>query len=368
VRKSINIHIHGLISIGLFVLGCFLFKNFSAISTTHVPFKLLALFLLILSLFRLKFLPIKLLEVHKLFFIIPIIILVLSNSYFYLGNIWSAPRNDIGQSTLIAIEELKSGLNPYASKVVDPQKNVDNNMHGYKYGPIMFLSYPLAYISKNALKLTNLILLISVFLLLLSMSSSKLIFSFLFLVPTAFFYEVLFQGVIDIVQVFYLALFLYFINKRKENVAYLSLAASIFSKFSPGLFYLLSFARPKSLKAIMLSFIPVLLILIIVTLWSPEALFLNMIKYTLSKPYNDSSIYSLFPTTFHWPFKLILPLALIELLILRYKGKIESHEEKLKYALFLTLLSIMFYKSIHLNYIIWFAPLMAFYISEFKVK
>ncbi len=212
-----------------------------------------------------------------------------------------------GKSTVNAANNFfKLHLNPYEVKT---DQDVDvKEFAGYKYMPLMFFIYaPLSIpLGKTGIFVTNLIfyigtLIVALFLI-KKIYNSRYVnkkYLFFFLACYILTFELFYQGVNDIIPVFFILCSILFFLEDKKILSGLFLGLSISTKIFPGIFLFIMFLLGKQFKKVLSSLAVILVIIIPFLLWNVLAFFVNTIYFNIIRLPNRSSIfffYALFYT------------------------------------------------------------------------
>ncbi len=307
------------------------------------------------------------------------LVFLLAERTMYLA--WSEfnqpPRIDIGVTTQDAARMLLlEGANPYQSKSIavlgdDPQ------YWGYKYGPAMILGYALCAVSNIwGIKASNIIYLgaslAAVFLLARDREKSRRgqnatawLCCALMLIPNRLWYELFYQGVIDIFPITLILFSLLFLGRNAWFIAGLLAGLSFSAKFSPGIFYLCLFLKRERIPRFFAGVLAGLVPLAVFLTWDAGALIRNFLVFHLIKGPDSTSLYSITPRELHPVFPLIQLATAACILLGNYKDKIEPR--RLVWQLLLLILVVeATYKEVHENHLIWFIPLMALHLGTYR--
>jgi hypothetical protein len=293
----------------------------------------------------------------------------------YLGwdEIGLPPRVDVGVTTRDAARMLLlDGKNPYRSETIAVLGD-DPRYWGYKYGPAMIFGYSIcAVFGESGVKIANLgylvLTLLAVFLLARNQDHPRGGYTTawfccaLTLLPNRIWYELLYQGVIDIFPITLILFSLLSIGRKAWFVAGLLAGLSFSSKFSPGVFYLALFLRHERVPRFLAGLACGLLPLGAFLAWDSGALLRNFLVFHLIKGYDSTSLYSIMPRELHAIFPLVQIAAATCILAGNYRDRIGP--TSLAYRLLLLILVVeMTYKEVHENHLIWFVPLAALHLG-----
>jgi len=289
------------------------------------------------------------------------------------GELGLAPRVDVGVTTRDAARMLLlDGRNPYRSETIAVLGD-DSLYWGYKYGPAMIFGYSIcAVVGGAGVKIANLtylvLTLLSVFFLARRQDHSRagcataLICCGLTLLPNRMWYELFYQGVVDIFPICLIMLSLLSIGSRSWFVAGLLAGLSLSAKFSPGIFYIALLLKRERVPRLLVGLACGLLPLAAFLLWDAGALLRNFLVFHLIKGHDSTSLYSITPRELHPIFPLIQVAAAACLLAENYRERIEPRLLASR-LLLLILVVEMTYKEVHENHLIWFIPLAALHLG-----
>jgi uncharacterized membrane protein len=276
---------------------------------------------------------------------------------------------DAATTTLAAGELLRGGANPYTT-AVDPAAIAlaeDQRFGGYKYLPVMIAAYlPLgAPLGERGIVATNLLLALAtaglVFALTRAMAGARaawlalLLYLSVPLVP----FQLFAKGATDLVAVLPLLAALYLADRR-AGVAGFCLGLSLAAKPLPGVLLLPCClpALPQQRRAYAVGIAAGLAPVLPFVLWSPGALFDEVLRFNLVRPADSTSWLFWAP-----PLAATLAHAVLALLYLAAAAwfwlRPPSAVRRMGAAAVLILAAILAAPAAHHNYQLWWLPLAA---------
>jgi len=276
-----------------------------------------------------------------------------------------------GQSTVNAANNFfKLQLNPYATKT-DQDVDVEE-FAGYKYMPLMFFIYaPLSIpLGKTGIFFTNIIFyigtLIISLLLIKKVYKSKYVikkYIFFFLACYILTFELFYQGVNDIIPIFFILCSILFFVKSKKILSGIFLGLSISTKIFPGIFLLIMFLLGKKFRSALSSLAVIAIAVIPFLLWNFLAFFVNIIYFNVIRLPNPSSIFYFMPYFIQkiWIFVLIL---ILGFLFYRWYISDKSVHNIIYYFIMISTTFLLMNKVTHRNYLIWVLPFFFIFISK----
>ena len=182
------------------------------------------------------------------------------------------------------------------------------------------------------------------------------------LLPNRLWYELFYQGVIDIFPITLILLSLLCLDRRALFLAGLLAGVSFSAKFSPGVFYLALFLKRERVPRFFVGLACGLLPMAAFVAWDAGALVRNYLVFHLIKGYDSTSLYSITPRELHLLFPVAQVVGAACILAGNYGDRIEPRP--LIYRLLLLILVFeATYKEVHENHLIWFIPLAALHLG-----
>jgi hypothetical protein len=276
---------------------------------------------------------------------------------------------DAATTTLTAGEQLLGGGNPYASNLDAAAVGAtqDPRFSGYKYLPMTLAAYlPLgAPLGERGLVMTNLLLHLAVVWLVFHLSRTlataeagwiaALVYLTLPLVP----YQLFAKGATDLVAVLPLLVALPLIERR-PMLAGIAIGLSLSAKLLPGLLVLpccvpaATAARCRYGAGVVLGLAPTLPFL----LWSPTAVFDNIVGFNFVRPVDSTSWLAFAPALASTLAHVVVALAILAAAIYVWRKR-PSLTLRCGIAAVLILVAILGGPAAHHNYQLWWLPLLA---------
>lgn len=308
-----------------------------------------------------------------------LLILVIVFAIYHYLSLWipeirMGPRNDIGRTTMYAAQSLFLDLeNPYRSTGMTVAYQ-DPYYSGYKFGPAMIYGYALsAFMPAGGSKITNLCYLSVAGILLcflawdrqkprlMNTATSLFVLSALF-VPDRMWYELLFIGVNDIFPAVLILAALLCIKRENWFLSGLLTGLVFSAKAGYALPLALLLIRKDLKRSYFTGFAAGLVPLALFFLWDARALWDNYFLFHLQKAYNDSSLYSVVPVSWHFLFPLGQLAAILYVMRKNFAKTIDFQELTVQYLFLLIVLQLL-YKELHGNHPIFYIPLISLVIG-----
>ena len=287
----------------------------------------------------------------------------------YAAGISQPPWVDIGYTTVnSAVMLIDARKNPYSSPNITPGSTIPPDYRGFHYGPVMMLAYlPGVYIFNGGFKIATLVyVLITAILLgllvvepkdpLPSRVASIAFVVTAFLLPEPFWKELLQQGANDIFPVMLVIAGLYAFKKDRHFLTGLLTGLSFAAKFSPAMF-LIPFMPVRERRfwfGFGLGVVPILPFLA----WDPVAFIKNVFWFRLVMDADVTSLYSVLPSGLTWILPMTTVIAFGATFYITLTRNLSFRSALTGFTLLLIVADVT-QKEIHLNHLIWFAPLFA---------
>lgn len=294
--------------------------------------------------------------------------------YIYSGEFQAPARMDHGYITRDSARMLVfDHQDPYASITLNKRENLPEKFWGYKYGPVMILSYlPSAWSATSAsikkISATYLVLTLSVILLLLwrhrtkkrplAFASTCVLALLLFFLPERLWLETFMQGATDILPIFLILLAVDAIDRKHFLLAGTCAGLSFSAKFAPAIFFILLVLvrknfSPRFLFGLVIGGLPLLAFLA----WSGRPMIDNAFLFHLVKRFDATSLYWVVPHSLHFVFPLIEAVAVAGFLAYNFKRPIDTRTLVVHLTVLLLIIETTF-TEVHANHLLWFIPLL----------